>query len=205
LKLKMKKLILTFAMASLAFSATTQAQTGDPKLEWATKAVALQQGPELERLVSQLADSATQDILQNWGPKLQTNVAPAKMEAAKDGLNTELKKYFDDVSKSINAKVGKVSTSALIPAYMERFSLDELKQLVAFFESSAVKKYQAAAPELGNVFVKQLIEATKDDVAARTRQFDDVAAKIVGAGPAAAKTPANSPAALDKSKPPVKK
>ena len=199
----MKTLLATLAIASLALSAAVHAHTADPKLEWATKAVALQQGPELERLVGQLADSATQDILQNWGPKLQSNVSPAKMEQAKEGLNSELKKYFDDVSKTINSKVGKVSSSALIPAYMERFSLDELKQLVAFFESPAIKKYQSAAPELGSLFVKQLIEETNADVMARTRQFDDAATKIVGTGPAN-KTPAAAPNA-DKSKPPAKK
>lgn len=199
----MKTIIATLAIASLALSATAIAQTADPKLEWATKVVTLQQGPELERLVGQLADSATQDILQNWGPKLQSNVPSAKMEQAKEGLNAELKKYFDDVSKTINSKVNKVSNSALIPAYMERFSLDELKQLVAFFDSPAIKKYQSAAPELGSLFVKQLIEETNSDVMARTRQFDDAATKIVGAGPAN-KAPAATPNA-DKSKPPAKK
>lgn len=179
----MKTLLATLAIASLALSAAVHAQTADPKLEWATKAVALQQGPELERLVGQLADSATQDILQNWGPKLQSNVPPAKMEQAKEGLNTELKKYFDDVSKTINSKVGTVSSSALIPAYMERFTLDELKQLVAFFESPAIKKYQSAAPELGSLFVKQLIEETNTDVMARTRQFDDAATKSLVSDP----------------------
>ena len=196
----LKKLIATFAIASLALSITVNAQAPDPKLEWASKAVALQQGPELDRLIGQLADSATQDILQNWGPKLQSDVPPAKMEQAKEGLNTELKKYFDDVSKTINNKVGKVSASSLIPAYMDRFSLDELKQLVAFFESPAIKKYQMAAPELGSLFVKQLIEETRADVTERTRQFDVAAAKVIGTGPAS-----RVPAAIEKSKPPVKK
>ena len=200
MKPRMKKIIATFAIAGLALSATVNAQTADPKLEWATKAVALQQGPELERLIGQLADSATQDILQNWGPKLQSDVPPAKIEQAKERLNIELKKYFDDVSTTINGKAGKVSANALIPAYMERFTLDELKQLVAFFESPAIKKYQSAAPELGSLFVKQLIEETRSDVIVRTRQFDDAATKIIGTAPAP-----RTPAATDKTKPPVKK
>ncbi len=197
----MKKLLTAIALSCLALTTIAQAQSADPKLEWATKAVALQQGPELERLVGQLADSATQEILQNWGAKLQSDVPPAKMEQAKEGLNNELKKYFDDVSKTISGKVSKVSTTALIPAYMERFTLDELKQLVAFFESPASKKYQAAAPELGNIFVRQLIDETRADVTARSRQFDDVATKIVGSTPA----PKASPGAADKSKPATKK
>ena len=86
MKLTMKKLMTTFAIAGVVLSAAVNAQTVDPKLEWATKAVALQQGPELERLVGQLADSATQDILQNWGPRLQSDVPPAKIEQAKEGV-----------------------------------------------------------------------------------------------------------------------
>ena len=196
----MKKLLTAIALTAMALSITAQAQTPDPKLEWATKAVALQQGPELERLVNQLADSASQDVVQSWGVKLRNDVPKDKMDQTAQSLNGELKKYYDDVSKIISNKVNKASADSLIPVYMSRFSLDELKQLVAFFESPAVKKYQAAAPELGNVFVNQLIMETRADVNARAKQFDDAAAKIVGTAP---KAPAA--AASDKSKPAAKK
>ncbi len=197
----MKKLLAAMAFAGLALSVTVQAQPADSKLEWATKAVALQQGPELDRLIGQLAESSSQDVVQSWGVKMRANVPDTQLEKAAESLNVELKKYNDDVSKIIKNKVNKASADSLIPVYMERFSLDELKQLVAFFESSAVKKYQAAAPTLGNVFVNQLIMETRADVAARARQFDDAAVKIVGTtpkAPAAATTP-------DKSKPAAKK
>jgi hypothetical protein len=198
----MKKLLTALAIAGLACT-TTFAQTADPKLEWATRVVSLQQGPELQRLVAQLADSATQEILQNWGPKLQ-NVPQARQQKAGDELNAQLKTYYDDVSKIINGKVVQVSNSALIPAYMERFSVDELKQLAVFFESPVVKKYQAAAPELGNLFVKELVEATRVDVVARVRQFDEVAGKIVGSAPGPNATPSTSGSSA-RSKPPAKK
>lgn len=190
----MKKLLITIALSSLVAVSPVSAQTADPKLEWATKAVALQQGPELEKLVNQLADSAAQDVLLAWAPRLQANVSKEKMEQARESLNNELKKYFEDVYKSINSKTTKVSSDALIPAYMQKFSLEELKQLVGFFESPAVKKYQAAAPELGNVFVQQLIEATRADVVARGKQFDDAALKIVGTAPAGASPEKSKPA-----------
>lgn len=196
----MKKLLTSLAISALALSGAAQAQTADPKLEWATKAVALQQGPELERLVSQLAESSSQDIVQSWGVKLRTDVPKEKVEQTAQSLNAELKKYNDDVTKIISSKVNKASADSLVPVYMARFSLDELKQLVAFFESPAVKKYQAAAPELGNVFVNQLIMETRSDVNARAKQFDDAATKIVGTTP---KAPAAT--APDKSKPAAKK
>lgn len=207
----MKKLLTLLAIASLtslSLTTTSQAQSpsADPKLEWATKVVALQQGPDLDRLVAQLADGAAQEVLRNWGPKLQANVPKAKIQQATDELNAELKKYFDDVSKSINNQVAKVSTDALVPAYMARFSIEELKQLVAFFESPAVKKYQSATSELGNVFVKQLVEASRADVTARIAQFDETAAKIVGVAPGGKSAPtgtapASSPGEKSKSNP----
>ena len=196
----MKKLLTSVAFLALTLSGTAQAQTIDPKLEWATKAVALQQGPELERLVSQLAESSSQNIVQSWGVKLRSDVPKDRVEQTAQSLNAELKKYNDDVTKIINGKVNKASADSLIPVYMARFSLDELKQLVAFFESPAVKKYQTAAPELGNVFVNQLIIETRGDVSVRAKQFDDAAAKIVGSAP---KAPAAT--APDKSKPAAKK
>lgn len=198
----MKKLFTALAIASFAFSSVSHAQTDDPKLEWA-KRVAVQQGPELERLVRQLAEGSARDILQTWGPKLQSDVPKARLQQATDELNAELKKYFDDITNVINGKVSKSSTDALIPAYMERFTLDELKQLAAFFESPAIKKYQAAAPELGNVFVKQLIETSRADVLARGKQFDDTATKIVGSAPT--KASPGAAASPDKSKTPIKK
>ena len=196
--------VASMAIASLAFSTASLAQSADPKRDWATRVVALQQGPELQRLVTQLADSATQEILQSWAPKLQKNVPQARQEQAREQLNAALRAYYDDVSKIINSRVVQVSSGALIPAYMERFSLDELKQIATFFESPVIKKYQAAAPELGNVFVKELVDATRNDVTARVREFDDVATKIIGttSPPGAAPSASASP---DKGKPATKK
>lgn len=199
----MKKLLTALGIAGLVFSITAQAQTADSKLEWATKAVALQQGPELDRLIGQLADSSTQELVQNWGAKLSADVPKAQVEKAAESLNLELKKYRDEVSKIIQDKVNKASADSLIPVYMERFSSEELKQLVVFFESSAVKKYQATAPELGNIFINHLIVETRTDVFARAKIFDDAATKIVSASP---KVPTAAAAAVpDKNKPVVKK
>lgn len=191
-------LAFSMALSGLSFSGPSIAQAADNKQEWAAKVVTLQQGPELDRLVEQLASSTTQDLLETWGPKLDA-VPTAKAEHAKEQMNSELQKYSSDVIKSIDGKTAKVSKETLVPAYVERFSLDELKQIAAFFESAAIKKYQTVAPELGNLFIQKLIEETRADVTARAKQFDDAASKIVGATPAAKS--AAPPAAKHRSTP----
>ena len=183
----MKNLIRSLALVGLACTTSLYAQTSDPKTDLAAKVVKLQQGPELDRLVSQLAESATQQLIANWAPKLETNVPKANQQKASEEIRAELKRYADDTQKLIGSQVGKVSTDVLVPAYAERFTLDELQQIAAFFESPAIKKYQTVSPELGKLFVEKLIDSSRADVMARANQFDEVAIKIVGGSAAAPK------------------
>ena len=184
----MKKLTITLALAGLALGTALQAQTNDAKTELAAKVVKLQQGPELDRLIAQLAGSTTQELIATWGPKMEANVSKANQQKASEALNAELKKYSDDTNQLITKQVAKVSTDVLVPAYAERFTLEELQQIAAFFESPAVQKYQASSPELGNAFIQKLIDASRADVLVRAKQFDVAAQKIVG-GPAPALAP----------------
>ncbi|MDO8374151.1 MAG: DUF2059 domain-containing protein, partial [Polaromonas sp.] len=131
----MNKLLTALLIAGCAFSAASQAQTTDPKLEWATRLVALQQGPDLDSLVEQLAGSATQDLISGWESRLETSVPQAKQAKATEDLNAELAKFAADANKIIGSKVSQANKDALVPAYMDRFTLEELKQLTAFFDS----------------------------------------------------------------------
>ena len=207
----MKRLITVIALASLGFGARAQApQTptaapaasasqapfaADPKLEWATKVVALQQGPDMDRLVANLAGGTTQDMINNWQPRLQANVAKPQQAKVTTELNTELQKYSDEVSKIIRSKLQQVGTDALVPAYMERFTLEELKQIAGFLEAPAIRKYQSIAPELGSIFTGKLVEVSRAEVVARAKLFDEAAARIVGPTPAAATPTPAKPAA----------
>lgn len=188
----MKKILTAFLIAGCALSTTSQAQTVDPKLEWATRVVALQQGADLEGLVAQLVGSAAQDLVAGWAPRFDASVPKARQAKATEEFNAELSKFAADANRIVSAKISQASSEALVPAYMERFSLEELKQLAAFFESPTVKKYKAATPALVDVFVKKLVATTQVDIQARAKEFDAAAAKIVGSTPAA---PAGKPPA----------
>lgn len=188
----MKKLLTALLVAGCVFSASSQAQTADPKLEWATKVVALQQ-TDLDGLVAQLVGTAAQDLVAGWSPQFDASVPKARQAKATEEFNAELSKFATDTNKIITGKVGQVNSEALVPAYMERFSLEELKQLAAFFDSPVIKKYKLATPELVDVFLKKLVASTQPEVQARAKQFDTAASKIVGPAPARPATPAAKP------------
>ena len=175
------------AMAQSTPQATPAAAPATPaananasaKLELAAKLVALQRGPDMERMVFQLTSSAVQPVIAKWAPELES-MPKAKIEKAREQLNAELKTLGDTTRKLIDTQMAKSADSALLPAYLERFSEEEMKQLLAMFESPIYKKYQSLAPELGNLWVKDVVDNTRSAVEDSAKAFDVVAAKIVG-------------------------
>jgi uncharacterized protein len=170
-------------------SGTIHAQTTDAKRQLAARAIAAQDGPEMNNLLVQIAGSATQQVMANWNERVE-QLPAAKQQTAITALDAELKKFNDDALKLITAQANKVRADALLNAYAERFSEDELKQLVALMEAPAYKKYQAIAPELGNVYIKAIVDGTRNNVIERGKSFDAAAIKIVGSPAAAQSAPA---------------
>jgi uncharacterized protein len=188
------KLIAACALFYWA-SSPIHAQTNDAKRALAVRAVATQEGPEMDRMLTQLAGSASRGVIANWNERL-SSLPEAKRQSVGPALDAELKKFDEDALKLVNSEASKVRSGALLTAYMERFSEEELKQLVALMEAPVFKKYQTISPELGNVYVKAIVDGTRSAVETRSKAFDAAASKITGipvtASTPAAKTPSAS-------------
>lgn len=163
----------------LACSATFAQQADSQKKELASKIVGLQQGAEMDQLSAQLTNQAVGPMVAKWAPRLQAEVPEARRKEVTDKLNEELNKFREDTFAIIRGKASQVSTDTMVPMYAERFSEEELKQLMAFFDSPVVKKYQAALPEMLNSLIQKLVETVKSDVQTRTAAFDATAAKLI--------------------------
>lgn len=150
------------------------------KKELATRIVNLQKAQDMDALIAQLAATANKAVVNTWLPKLD-KLPAARQKAAAEQLDAELKKFNDDNVRTIKTKNERISVDVLVPAYADRFSTEELRQLVTFLESPVIKKYYAANPQLANLLAQKLVEATRADVEARIKAFDDRAAKITGA------------------------
>ncbi|MDP3172348.1 MAG: DUF2059 domain-containing protein, partial [Polaromonas sp.] len=88
----MKKLLTALLIAGCTFSASSQTPNADPKLEWATRVVALQQA-DLDSLVGQLVSTASQDIVAGWAPRFDASVPKARQAKATEEFNAELTKF----------------------------------------------------------------------------------------------------------------
>lgn len=173
------------ATAPAASTAATAPAASDAKRALAVRMVALQKGaPDMERTAFQLTNSAVQPLVEKWGPKLD-KVPAARQEKAREQLDGELNKLASGVRKLIEPQMPKSADAVLLQAYLDRFTEEELRFLVSTFESPTFRKYQSAAPELGNVWIKDVIESTRDDVLKLANAFEEAAAKILGEKPAA--------------------
>jgi uncharacterized protein len=190
---------IAFAVVFTWTSGALHAQPADVKRDLAVRIIAAQEGAEMNRMLEQIAASAAQQLVGKWNPALGSMPADKRQKAAAS-LDAELKKFNDDALKLITTQAVKVRGDALASSYAEKFSEEELKQLLALMEAPAFKKYQTLAPELGNVYLKGIVDGTRNAVESRGKAFDTAAAKIVGAPPAASNpapttnpSPATSP------------
>ena len=174
-------LSLVLLGASAGRAQTTTTATPGGKRELARKLANQQAGPELERLVVQLTNSAVQPMIDVYSRRLETQVAKDKQAKAAEQLNVELKRYGDEVVKIVQGKAARISEETLANVYAENFTEEELRQLTTFFASATVKKYQGLTPQLSNAVVQKMVEATRADIQARAKTFEEAATRIVGA------------------------
>jgi hypothetical protein len=156
----MKRLITA---ALLAGAATAFAQTTAPaapaspaKKELVAKLLQLQQ-PGIDNMSKMIAERPVQVLMQQAGNALQSQVPPEKREATAKSLQADAQKFVDEATPVIRERAMKLVPSTVGALLEERFTEDELKQLIAWHESPIKKKYEQVGPELQNSLVQKLL------------------------------------------------
>jgi hypothetical protein len=83
----------------------------------------------------------------------------------------------------------------------EKLSEEELKQLVAWLESPAAKKFSAMGPDLINAMQKALIADTRGTVEPKIHALEESLSKKMGIAPAPAASSSAAAAAASGPKP----
>ena len=178
------------ALCALPFAAHAQ----DSKRALAVKLAQIQIKNDSEALSEQLVASAAQPLIGGWSQRLDESVPPARQKDVRDKLDVELKKYVENTRKTVEGQVNKSAEAVLVPIYMEKFSEEELKTVVAYLESPVSTKFQTTAAEATQAWAKKVVDSTKSSVESGAKSFDAAATKIVnGAGGSAAKSNGSAP------------
>jgi hypothetical protein len=143
-------------VALLACATLANAQSTPAKKELVAKLLALQ-APGIEAVARSIVERPAVQLMQAAGQALQGQVAPDKREAVGKSIEADVKKFVEESTPVVKERAVKLAPTVLAPPLEEKFSEDELKQLIAWFESPVNKKYQQIGPELQNNFAQKLI------------------------------------------------
>ena len=144
------------AVALLGCAAIAHAQTTPAKKELVARLLKLQQ-PGIENLGRSIVERPAMQLLQAAGNALQTQVPAEKREALGKSIEADVKKFVEESSPVMRERAVALAQTMIAPLLEEKFSEDELKQLVAWFESPVNKKYQQLGPELEGGLSKTLL------------------------------------------------
>lgn len=88
------------------------------------------------------------DALQQARGLLQGRVATEKRDATMTEITVEAKKFMEEAGPITRASADKLIPQTVTPLLAEKFSEDELRQILAILESPVRKKFEAMLPEL---------------------------------------------------------
>lgn len=143
---------LTGSLVAMPLSASAQS-----KKELVQKLMVTQQ-PLIDNAAQNLAEQPARQLVNGAKQVLSQAVPPEKREATAKQVDAEIKKYLDGAVPLFKASANKLSASSVAPALEEKFTEEELKQLITILESAVLKKYQAALPDLiGSTFLEKVV------------------------------------------------
>ena len=183
-------------LALLTGATLAHAQTPTKK-ELAQKLVQLQQ-PAIDGLARGLVEQPAAQMMQAAGNVLQTQVPADKREAISKNVEAEVRKFVEESLPLVRERATKIAPAALGAALEEKFSEDELKQLIAWLESPVNKKYQQLGPEMQNGFVQKLVADTRPVVEVRLKALEEKVRVALGVPAGTAQPPASAARAAPK-------
>lgn len=125
------------------------------KKELVARLLQLQQ-PGLEGAARTLVERPAAAMMQQAGAVLQTQVAADQRESIGKGIEADVRKYVDEVYPRVREQAIRLAPTTIGPGYEEKFSEDELRQLIAWFESPLNHKFQQVFPDIQRAYLQKL-------------------------------------------------
>ena len=188
----------TLLVTALLLGATcAHAQSSPAKKELVARLVQTQQSG-IEGIARNIVERPAMQMMQAAEPVL-ARLPPDKRDATARQVEAEIKKFVDEATPLLRERAVRLAPSTYGAALEERFTEDELRQLLAWLESPVNKKYQQALPDLQSAFVQRLIADGSPVLDPKLQALQERVRGLLGvppapAGAASAARPARAPA-----------
>jgi hypothetical protein len=185
-----KHLLLATACASLVLAAATAAaqSPGASKKELVARVLQLQQ-PGIEAMGRSMAEQPALQLMQQANQALQRLPADRRDALARD-IDADLRKYADEAVPIVRDRAVKVAPTTIGALLEERFTEDELRQVIALLESPVNRKFQGMAGDMQKVLTDKVVAETRAEIEPKVRALNATVAKRLGVTGDGAATPA---------------
>jgi len=189
----MKKL---FVVALMAVATCAAAQSSPAKKELVAKVLQLQQ-PAIENVARLLVEQPAAILMQRAGNVMQTRTPPDKREAIGRDIQADVKKYVDEVVPLARERAVRLAPASIGVLLDERFTEDELKQLIGILESPVNRKFQQMGVEMQKSLQDKLVAEIKGLIEPKIKSLELAVAGRLG-------IPATAPAASGAARAPAR-
>ncbi len=176
----------TLALAAFALPALAQSAA---KKDLVQRILALQKD-EIEAVTRNVVERPAAQMMQEAGLAMQRQVPPEKREAMGKEIEAAVKKYVDESYPLARERALRIAPTTIGAVLEEKFTEDELKQLLGWLESPVQKKFQAVGPDMRNAFIRKLLTEAQPVVDPKVQALDAKIRSILGVPPASAQAPA---------------
>lgn len=204
----LKKTAIALSVVLATAVAQAQAPSSPAKKDLVARILKLQQ-PGIETMARGLVEQPAAELMGNAANALPARVAKDKQDAVAKEIQADIQKYLDDTVPLVQGRAVKLAPATIGTLLEEKFSEDELKQIVAIVESPVYVKFQQMGSDMQKVLVEKLVADTRPTVEPKVRALEQSVGKRLGlpAGAQNGAAPAqgsNTPAARAPAKAPAK-
>lgn len=102
----------------------------------------------IDSIGQSMLQAPVSDAVQQARAVLQGRASPEKRDAAMTDIVGEAKKFMEEATPITRGSADKLIPTTIAPLLAERFTEDELRQMVVILESPVKKKFEAMLPEM---------------------------------------------------------
>ncbi len=185
----------TTANQAASSPAASASPASPAKKELVARIIKLQ-APSIEFVARNLAEQPAAVILERAGQAISQRVPADKQAAMAKDIRADAKKYVDDAVPLVQARALRLAPTTIGPIIEDKFSEDELKQILVVLESAAYAKFQQLGTDMQNALLDKLVAETRSSIEPKVKALEATVGKRLGVteqAPAAA-APAAKPA-----------
>lgn len=176
----LKKSLMAVVLGA-AFVAHAQAPApASPAKKDLVARILKQQQAGIENIARTLVEQPAIELMGNAASALPSRVAKEKQEAVAKDIQGDVQKYLAEAVPLAQARAVKIAPASVGALLEEKFSEDELKQLVAIVESPVYTRFQRMGDDMQKALADKLVAETRSTIEPKVRALEQSVAKRLG-------------------------